>query len=126
MFSPPWLSPYPAYHVTMFVAAYDGQRRTRGTRRESRLLLCEFCGFCVERRAVWRSIGTLLEGHPRGHLQLPRIADPLPEKSVEVEQRGGAQRIHVVGVVERVEHLDAGDDLVPRPDPERALQPPVE
>ena len=67
-----------------------------------------------------------LERHLDRQLHLARIADTLPQEAVEVEQRHRRQRIDVVGVVERVEHLEARDDLRSGRRCEAALQPPVE
>ena len=64
--------------------------------------------------------------HLHRQLHLTRIADALPQEPVEVEQRHRRQRVDVVGVVERVEHLDARNHLVAPAEPERPLQPPVE
>src|SRR5262245_56505219 len=78
-----------------------------------------------------RSSGSLtrsersLERHLHAKLRLPWVADALTQEAVEVEQRGRRERIHVVRVVERVEHLEAGNDLSPS-QPERTLETPVE
>src|SRR5215813_11452285 len=60
-----------------------------------------------------------------GELHLPGIPDALAQEAVEVEQRRRRERVHVVGVVERVEHLRARDDLG-GPHLERPLHAPVE
>src|SRR5262245_32149927 len=52
-----------------------------------------------------------LERHLHAELRLPRVADALAQEAVEVEQRGRGERVHVVRVVEGIEHLEAGDDL---------------
>ena len=51
--------------------------------------------------------GTLLRTSPDRQLRLARVADALPQEPVEVEQRRRRQRVHVVRVVEGVEHLEA-------------------
>src|SRR6476659_4352950 len=66
-----------------------------------------------------------LERHLHAELRLPRIADALPQEAVEIKQRGCRQRIHVVRVVERVEHLETGNDLSPS-QLERTLETPIE
>src|SRR5438270_8419792 len=48
-----------------------------------------------------------LELELHGDLDLPWIADTLAQEAVEVEQRRRRERVDVVGVVERIEHLDA-------------------
>src|SRR5688572_15818764 len=58
------------------------------------------------RAPAWR-----LENNLDGELHLPRITDTSPEEAVEVEQRRRAERVDVVLVVERVEHLEDRDDL---------------
>src|SRR5690349_10812978 len=66
-----------------------------------------------------------LERHLHAQLRLPRVADALAQEAVEVEQRWRRQRVHVVRVVEGVEHLEARNDLRTS-EPERTLETPVE
>src|SRR5213593_3095086 len=59
-------------------------------------------------------------------LGLTRIADALTKEPVEIEQTGRNGRIHVVVVVEGVEHLDLRDDREAVVESERPLKPPIE
>src|SRR5438876_6834981 len=72
-----------------------------------------------------RSSRASLKYELHSELHLPRVADALSQESVEVEQRDRGERIHIVRVVERVEHLHARNELVTPSQPERPLQPPV-
>src|SRR6266581_3294073 len=65
------------------------------------------------------------ERHLYRELRLPRVADALPEEAVEVEERRRRQRVNVVGVVERVEHLEARNHLSARSHAERTLKTPI-
>ena len=65
----------------------------------------------ITRRHRERSPSDKTKGELYRQLHLARIADALPQEPVEVEQRRRRQRVDVVGVVERVEHLEARDDL---------------
>src|SRR5262245_24767111 len=67
-----------------------------------------------------------LERHLDRKLNLPRISDAGSEEPVEVEQRRRRERVDVVRVVERVEHLEARHDVDAHADAERTLEPPVE
>src|SRR5262245_61067375 len=66
-----------------------------------------------------------LERHLHAELRLPRVADALAQEAVEVEQRWRRERVHVVRVVEGVEHLETGNDLSAS-QLELALETPVE
>src|SRR5262245_4728330 len=66
-----------------------------------------------------------LERHLHAKLRLSRVADALAQEAVEVEQRGRCERVHVVCVVEGVEHLEAGNDLRTS-QLKRTLETPVE
>src|SRR5206468_3392083 len=72
------------------------------------------------------SVLNVLEGELDRDLDLPRVAHTLPQKARKIEQRSGRERVHVVRVVEGVEHLDARNELIAPPEPERPLQPPIE
>src|SRR6187399_3042800 len=72
------------------------------------------------------SRSTLLERQLHCQLRLARVADTRAQEAVEVEQRRRAQRVDVVRVVERVEHLDDRRQLVVRAKAERAPESPVE
>ena len=59
-------------------------------------------------------------------LHLPRVADAGPEESVEIEKRRRRERVDVVGVVERVEHLRRRNHLNAAAEAEGPGQPPIE
>src|SRR6186713_1352680 len=69
---------------------------------------------------------TSSEGHFDRKLHLAWIADAGPQEAVEVEERRGRQRVDVVRVVERVEHLDGRRDRHARVQAERPRQTPIE
>src|SRR4030095_13815108 len=66
-----------------------------------------------------------LERHLHAELRLPRVADALAQEAVEVEEAGRRQRVHVIRVVEGVEHLETRNDLSTS-QLERTLEAPVE
>src|SRR5262245_18403624 len=66
-----------------------------------------------------------LERHLHAKLRLPRVADALAQEAVEVEEPWRRQRVAVVRVDERVEHLEAGNDLSTS-ELELTLETPVE
>jgi hypothetical protein len=65
------------------------------------------------------------ECKPQCQLQLPWIADPLTQKSVEVEEGSGGEWVDVVLVVESIEHLNYRDQRIAFAKPERPLDAPV-
>ena len=67
----------------------------------------------------------ILERELDRQLQLPRIANTLPQKTIEVEQRCRAKRVNVVFAVESIEHLDDGYKRVALTELEGTLQPPI-
>src|SRR5687767_14879214 len=67
-----------------------------------------------------------LEQHFHGELHLPRIAHAGAQEPVEIEQRRRGERVDIVVVVERVEHLDDRYELQAVAEAERPRQPPVE
>src|SRR3954466_9529198 len=68
----------------------------------------------------------VLERELHRQLCLARIAHTLPQEAVKVEQSRRRQRIHVVLVVERIEHLDLGNQRVTFAELERTSCCPVE
>jgi hypothetical protein len=66
-----------------------------------------------------------LERKPYRQLHLPRIADTLPQKSVEVEEGSRAEWVDVVLVVESIEHLNYRDQSKAFTKPKRPLNAPV-
>src|SRR5207245_7627386 len=64
--------------------------------------------------AQWQNSPTFCssECELHGQLYFSRVADALAQEPVEIEQSRSSQRIHVVLVVERVEHLDHGDQRI--------------
>src|SRR5262249_7168319 len=56
----------------------------------------------------------------------PRIADALTKEPVEGKRTRGDQWVHVVGVVECVEHFDLWNDREAFTEFERTLQPPIQ
>src|SRR5262245_38495275 len=67
-----------------------------------------------------------LESHLNRQLYLSWISDARAKKAVEVEERWRRQRIDIVRVVERVEHLQSRADLGASADAEWSTDPPVE
>src|SRR5215470_7576332 len=55
------------------------------------------------------SLSTELKLEAHRQLRFAWVTHPVAQKTVEVEQRRRAQRVDVVLVVERVEHLDSGN-----------------
>ena len=66
-----------------------------------------------------------LERKPYRQLHLPRIADTLPQKSVEVEKGSRAEWVNVVLVVESIEHLNYRNQRKAFTKPEGPLDAPV-
>src|SRR5216683_5568989 len=74
---------------------------------------------------LWLADASLeLEAH--GQLRLARITHADAEETVEVEESRSAQRVHVVLVVEGVEHFDLRDKLQALAEMERAVDAEVE
>src|SRR5215471_10734247 len=67
-----------------------------------------------------------LKGELQRELHLARIAHALPQEAVEVEQARCCQRVHVVGVVESVEHLHGWNQRVALAQLDRTHQAPIE
>src|SRR5437870_1425767 len=61
-----------------------------------------------------------------GQLYFSRVADALAQEPVEIKQGRSSQRIHVILVVERVEHLDHGDQRIAVTKLERPHDAPIE
>src|SRR5262249_31717649 len=68
----------------------------------------------------------LLEDELQRQLYLARIAHALTQEAVEIEQPRRYQRVDVVVVVERVEHLNRRNHRIPLVEPDRPQQPPIE
>jgi len=83
--------------------------------------------FGLAETAAGRRYYERLERELRRELHLQRIADARSQEAIEVEQRGRDERIDVVVIVERVEHLEDRRDRVPTIAPaERTGQSPIQ
>src|SRR5712692_7275366 len=115
-------------------ARHDGRRVANISSRLSRTLLSSQAMLPLQntKRSAGApllgrtNVGQWLEREPNGKLGLPRVTDSFAQETVEVEQSRRHQRIHIVLVVEGVEHFHGRDDLHPFTQLEWPLQPPIE
>lgn len=89
----------------------------------------------ASRLLFWANEIPGLERKLNRELQLPWVTHTLPQESVEIKEAGRRERILIAGaaervdeviVIERIEHLDHRDQLVPFTKSERPRQTPIE